>query len=218
MYKKAGIVVGVACFVLAIVIFVIVTLVTKNGDKPEGQSSTPQTSQSQQVTTKPQQTQPVETTSQQTQPVETKPIQSSAAQVAPVTSIDTTVQTEPVQTEPVQTEPVQTEPVQTEPVQTEPVDASQTSADVLTLIAPDSLPAHTDTTDIGRVVGRNIYERNGQLIYSLLINTTVNGQLEYFTTLKNYNIADGTQVECSLRTFTTASGASYPSIISVTIS
>ena len=64
----------------------------------------------------------------------------------------------------------------------------------------------------------NIYERNGQLIYSLLINTTVNGQLEYFTTLKNYNIADGTQVECSLRTFTTASGASYPSIISVTIS
>lgn len=208
MYKKAGIVVGVACFVLAIVIFVIVTLVTKNGDKPEGQSSTPQTSQSQQVTTKPQQTQPVETTSQQTQPVETKPIQSSAAQVAPVTSIDTTVQTEPVQTE----------PVQTEPVQTEPVDASQTSADVLTLIAPDSLPAHTDTTDIGRVVGRNIYERNGQLIYSLLINTTVNGQLEYFTTLKNYNIADGTQVECSLRTFTTASGASYPSIISVTIS
>lgn len=203
MYKKAGIVVGVACFVLAIVIFVIVTLVTKNGEKPEGQSSTPQTSQSQQVTTKPQQTQPVETTSQQTQPVETKPIQSSAAQVAPVTSIDTTVQTEPVQTE---------------PVQTEPVDASQTSADVLTLIAPDSLPAHTDTTDIGRVVGRNIYERNGQLIYSLLINTTVNGQLEYFTTLKNYNIADGTQVECSLRTFTTASGASYPSIISVTIS
>ena len=208
MYKKAGIVVGVACFVLAIVIFVIVTLVTKNGDKPEGQSSTPQTSQSQQVTTKPQQTQLVETTSQQTQPVETKPIQSSAAQVAPVTSIDTTVQTEPVQTE----------PVQTEPVQTEPVDASQTSADVLTLIAPDSLPAHTDTTDIGRVVGRNIYERNGQLIYSLLINTTVNGQLEYFTTLKNYNIADGTQVECSLRTFTTASGESYPSIISVTIS
>ena len=213
MYKKAGIVVGVACFVLAIVIFVIVTLVTKNGDKPEGQSSAPQTSQSQQVTTKPQQTQPVETTSQQTQPVETKPIQSSEAQVAPVTSIDTTVQTEPVQTE-----PVQTEPVQTEPVQAEPVDASQTSADVLTLIAPDSLPAHTDTTDIGRVVGRNIYERNGQLIYSLLINTTVNGQLEYFTTLKNYNIADGTQVECSLRTFTTASGASYPSIISVTIS
>lgn len=207
MYKKAGIVVGVACFVLAIVIFVIVTLVTKNGDKPSEQSSTPQTSQSQQVTTKPQQTQPVETTSQQTQPVETKPIQSSAAQVAPVTSIDTTVQTEPVQTE----------PVQTEPVQTEPVDASQTSADVLTLIAPNSLPAHTDTTDIGRVVGRNIYERNGQLIYSLLINTTVNGQLEYFTTLKNYNIADGTQVECSLRTFTTASGASYPSIISVTI-
>lgn len=206
MYKKAGIVVGITCFVLAIVIFVIVTLVTKNGDKPSEQSSTPQTSQSQQVTTKPQQTQqtqPQQTQPQQTQPAETTPAQSSAAQVAPVTSIDTTVQTEPVQTE---------------PVQTEPVDTPQTSTDVLTLIAPDSLPAHTDTTDIGRVVGRNIYERNGQLIYSLLINTTVNGQLEYFTTLKNYNIADGTQVECTLRTFTTASGASYPSIISVTIS
>lgn len=203
MYKKAGIVVGITCFVLAIVIFVIVTFVTKNGDKPEGQTSTPQTSQSQQVSnkptqTEPQQTQPVVTEPQQTQPVETTPAQSSAAQVAPVTSVDTSVQTEPVQTE--------------------PVDTPQAPADVLTLIAPESLPAHTDTTDIGRVVGRNIYERNGQLIYSLLINTTVNGQLEYFTTLKNYNIADGTQVECTLRTFTTASGASYPSIISVTIS
>lgn len=206
MYKKAGIVVGIACFVLAIVIFVIVTLVTKNGDKPEGQTSTPQTSQSQQVSNKPTQTEPQQTqpvVTQQTQPVETTPAQSSAAQVAPVTSVDTSVQTEPVQTE---------------PVQTEPVDTPQAPADVLTLIAPESLPAHTDTTDIGRVVGRNIYERNGQLIYSLLINTTVNGQLEYFTTLKNYNIADGTQVECTLRTFTTASGASYPSIISVTIS
>lgn len=193
MYKKAGIVVGILCFVLAIIVFVIVSVVTKQDEKP-WTSSTPTTSA---VTQTIKEQTPVEQTTQITQTTTTTNV-TSAAQVAPVVTTTTTA---------------------TEAATSAPEDAQQPvlQQGTLVLVAPEGLPAnYTDTTDIGRVVGRNIYAYNGQVIYSLLINTTVNGQLEYFTTLKNYNIPDGTQVDCTLRVFTNSSGSTFPSVISVT--
>lgn len=84
----------------------------------------------------------------------------------------------------------------------------------LTVIDSSTLPSYVDSSDIGTVVGRKVYAYNGQVLFALTINTTMNGQLEYFTTLTNYNLTDGTRVEVDVRTYQASTG-SFPSIIAV---
>ena len=82
------------------------------------------------------------------------------------------------------------------------------------LLDVNKLPAYADVEDVGTVVGHNAYSFNGQVLFSLLINTTTNGQIEYFTTLTTYQLADNTRVNVKLRVYNSTSG-SYPSIISI---
>lgn len=192
MYKKAGIIVGGLIIIITIVLFVIASNASKQDNNTEDIPTTSTT-----------QTQGTQQTQQTQSPV-----------VAPQTQMTTTVQTTTTQATTTQPPVEETQPVeQTQPVETQP-QAPATNGTELIKIDAGSLPTHTDTTDIGTVVGRNVYSYNHQVIYSLMINTTTHGQIEWFTTLTNYNLADGTRLECSIRTFNAQSGA-FPSIISV---
>ena len=184
MYKKAGIIIGGLLIIIAIVIFVIASNASKTEETPDIPTMTTTTNQ-----TPPQQTPP--------------PI------VAPHTTTTQPITTTPAPIE--QTQPITTTPAPVE--QTQPEETPSTGSAIIKIDA-SSLPAYADTTDIGTVVGRNVYSYKHQVIYSLVINTTTHGQLEWFTTLTNYNLADGTRLECSIRTFNAQSGA-FPSIISV---
>lgn len=193
MYKKAGIIVGILLIVVAIVIFLIANAVSNKSANSDTGSSNATTSASEQVN------QPVSTAgTSATTPVvitETEPAKTTTPVVAPATSTTaaTTTNTTPQETQ--------------APVQ---------SGSSLVEIEVTTLPEHTNETDVGTVVGRKVYALNGQIVYSLLINTTTHGQLEYFTNLTNYNIEDGTLLDLSLRVFHTSS-VSYPSIISVSV-
>ena len=185
MYKKAGIIVGGLIIIIAVVIFIIASNVNKNKDKPD---DIPTTSKTAQV-----QSQDVPTASKK-----------------PVTPSQPPVVAPPTEHTPVSSSSV----VQSQPVQSQPETPTQPTGSVLVTIDGSTLPAFADVSDIGTVVGRNIYSYNHQVIYSLVINTTTNGQIEWFTTLTNYNIADGTRLECQIRVFNASSGA-FPSVISV---
>lgn len=188
MYKKAGIIVGGLIIVIAVVIFVIASNASKKAENPDGEI--------------PVATSTVQTTVSHTQTPVVAPVETTQA------TTQTTTQTQG--TQPVETQPVETQ--QTQPEATQPV----VDSTAFVKIDPASLPAYTDETDLGTVVGRNVYSYNHQVIYSILINTTTHGQLEWFTTLTNYNIADGTKLECTIRTFNASQTGTFPSIISVT--
>lgn len=196
MYKKAGIIIGIAIIVIAIVIFLIASAASKSG---EGTTSQVTTSVSEVASQPVQNTSSAANTAVPTPPAQTTAA-TSAAVVAPVVTTTTSVASS------------------AEPVESTPVESQDTTVQTgASLIEIDSstLPAYVDETDVGTVVGRRVYAYNGQVIYSLLVNTTVHGQLEYFTTLVNYNIADGTRVSLDLRVFN-ASNGSYVSVISMT--
>lgn len=188
MYKKACIVVGVLLIVAAVAIYFIVSAVQNKSEEPTPDVSTVTSTQVSSVTP----TQPPIQTPQVVQPSTTQ------SAVAEQTPLETTTNV----------------PETTSSAVQEPA-----TVDGTTIIAldPEKLPAYTDTTDVGRVVGHNVYSYNGQVLFSLLINTTMNGQIEYFTTLRNYQLADGTQLNCELRIYSSTSGY-YPSIISVATS
>lgn len=100
-------------------------------------------------------------------------------------------------------------------------DNEQTSAivpeeDKIIRINVESLPEYTDSSDVGTVVGHQVYAYTGQVAYVLLINTTTNGQLKWFTTLTNYQIPEGTRVNCKVRTYKAQSGT-FPAIITVSL-
>lgn len=186
MYKKAGIIVGGLIIIVAVVIFIIAS----NANKTENTQSD------------------IPVATQTTQSTQGTPAQTQTPVVAPVETVQTTQATQ-------STQPVETQPVETQPAQTE-VAPPVVDSTAFVKIDPASLPAYTDETDLGTVVGRNVYSYNHQVIYSVLINTTTHGQLEWFTTLTNYNIADGTKLECTIRTFNASQTGTFPSIISVT--
>lgn len=123
------------------------------------------------------------------------------------TTTSTQEQSVPVQTSPIV--PIETTTTEPEPVQPAP------SGDNIILLDADKLPAYTDTEDVGTIVGHNVYFYKGQVIFSLLINTTTNGQIEYFTSLRNYQLEEGTRLNCELRVYSSTSGT-YPSIIGIT--
>ncbi len=189
MYKKAGIIVGGLIIVVAVVIFIIASNANKTEDTQSDIPVATQTTQSTQGT----------------------PAQTQTPVVAPVETVQTTQATQ--STQPVETQPVETQ--QTQPAQTE-VAPPVVDSTAFVKIDPASLPAYTDETDLGTVVGHNVYSYNHQVIYSILINTTTHGQIEWFTDLVDYNTAVGTKLECTIRTFNAAQTGAFPSIISVT--
>ena len=196
MYQKAGIIIGGLLIIIAIVIFVIASNASKTEETPDIPTMTTTTNQ---------------TPPQQTQPPIVAPHTTTTQAITTPAPIE---QTQPITTTPApveQTQPITTTPAPVE--QTQPEETPSTGSAIIKIDA-SSLPAYVDTTDIGTVVGRNVYSYKHQVIYSLVINTTTHGQLEWFTTLTNYNLADGTRLECSIRTFNAQSGA-FPSIISV---
>ena len=186
MYKKAGIIVGGLIIIVAVVIFIIASNANKTEDTQSDIPVATQTTQSTQGT----------------------PAQTQTPVVAPVETVQTTQATQ--STQPVETQPVETQ--QTQPEATQPV----VDSTAFVKIDPASLPTYTDETDLGTVVGRNVYSYNHQVIYSILINTTTHGQIEWFTDLVGYNTADGTKLECTIRTFNAAQTGAFPSIINVT--
>lgn len=143
----------------------------------------------------------------------TAPVSSSAtAPSVPDTSIAVTTPAPETTTVPA---PASEVPHTTEPTETSaPVTTSQ---DNLILIKPDSIPKGTDVQDVGTIVGKKVYARGNSLITSLLINTTTCGQIEYFGTLNDYNVAEGTRVNCKVRVFKTEGGTEYKAVISLSL-
>lgn len=135
---------------------------------------------------------------------------SQAVQSTPTqSSTNTPSQSIPIQTSP--TQPIQPSTSE-ETSNTEPVPAGTS----IVLLDAEKLPAYADVSDVGTIVGHNVYSYSGQVIFGLLINTTTNGQIEYFTSLKNFQLEDGTRLNCELRVYTSNSG-NYPSIISISV-
>lgn len=122
----------------------------------------------------------------------------------------------PVTAEPVVAPQTTAAVTQSTPASVESTQAPMQSDSPLVEINGATLPEFVDESDMGTVVGRHIYSRNGQVLFSLMINTTTHGQIEYFTTLKNYNLTDGTKLSVELRTYKAQSGT-FPSIISVSL-
>ena len=195
MYKKAGIIVGIAVIVIAVVIFLIANAASKSDNSSTAQPVNSVAQSTSQVTQGNVAPPPV---SNATPAQSTTMATSASAVVAPVvTTTSYTTQS-------------------AAPVENEPVDNSAPAQSSLSLVEIDSttLPTYSDEDDVGTVVARKVYAYNGQIVYSLLINTTTHGQLEYFTTLTNYNIADRTMLNLRLRVFNATNG-SYASIIAV---
>ena len=195
MYKKAGIIVGIAVIIVAVVIFLIANAASKSDSNSTAQPVNSIAQVTSQVTQGNIAPPPVSNAT----PVQATTMATSvSAVVAPVvTTTSYTTQS-------------------AAPVENEPVDSNAPVQFGASLVELDSttLPAYSDEDDVGTVVSRKVYAYNGQIVYSLLINTTTHGQLEYFTTLTNYNIADRTMLNLRLRVFTATNG-SYASIIAV---
>ena len=214
MYKKAGIIISITLILLALGIFIIASLVSGDGSTSDteqsGINAPAQTAVSNQVAPGT----PVNTTAQTT-------MGTAAPVVSPVQTTTTAAVTKPTPTDIEQPAEQDTSSAQTQgTTQTEQSPAQQAGASltadqaIITKIEASTLPSYSDESDFGTVVGRKIYAYNGQLIFSLLINTTTHGQLEYFTTLTNYNLADGERLEVTLRVYQAQNG-NFPSIISV---
>lgn len=137
---------------------------------------------------------------------------SSSETSAPVTSTAATTPASEVTTIPAPASAIEhtTKPAET----SAPVTTSQ---DSLILIKPDTIPQGTDVQDVGTVVGKKVYVRGDSLITSLLVNTTTCGQIEYFGTLNDYNLAEGTRVKCEVRVFKTEAGTEYKAVISLAL-
>ena len=190
MYKKAGIVICALILILEVAIFFIVKgcSADKASDSNISSSATTTT-----------------TTVKQTTPTETAPtaIQTTTSVSSPETSAPA--------------------PETSAPATETSVPAPETSApatenpDTLILINPESIPKGTDIQDIGTVVGKKVYVRNGNLLTSVLINTTTCGQLEWFGTLTDYNMSEGARVKCNIRIFRTEGSSEYKALISVTL-
>ena len=140
-----------------------------------------------------------------------------------ISSSATTTTTTVKQTTPTETAPTAIQTTTSVSAPETSVPAPETSApatenpDTLILINPESIPKGTDIQDIGTVVGKKVYVRNGNLLTSVLINTTTCGQLEWFGTLTDYNMSEGTRVKCNIRIFRTEGGSEYKALISVAL-
>lgn len=202
MYKKAGIIVGIAVIVIAIVIFLIANAASKSDNNSTAQPVNSVTQSTTQVTQG--NIAPPPVSNANTGNTLPAPVQSTSAATSASAVVAPVVTTTPSTTQ------------SAVPVKNEPVDSNAPVQSNFSLVEIDSatLPAYTDEDDVGTVVSRKVYAYNGQIVYSLLINTTTHGQLEYFTTLTNYNIEDRTMLNLRLRVFN-ASNGSYASIITV---
>ena len=189
MYKKAGIIVGILMIIVAIVIYIIAKNAMGSGDTGESTASSVESTTIAVVETP--------------TPVTAEPV------VAPQTTAAVT------QSTPAPVESTQA-PMQSTQAPMQSTQAPMQSDIPLVEINGATLPEFVDESDMGTVVGRHIYSRNGQVLFSLMINTTTHGQIEYFTTLKNYNLTDGTKLSVELRTYKAQSGT-FPSIISVSL-
>ena len=197
MYKKAGIVICALILILEVAIFFIVKgcSADKASDSNISSSATTTTTTVKQIT-----------------PTETAP-----------TAIQTTTSVSATETSAPATETSAPAPETSAPAPEASAPAPETSApapenpDTLILINPESIPKGTDIQDIGTVVGKKVYVRNGNLLTSVLINTTTCGQLEWFGTLTDYNMSEGARVKCNIRIFRTEGGSEYKALISVTL-
>lgn len=190
MYKKAGIVICALILILEVAIFFIVKgcSADKASDSNISSSATTTT-----------------TTVKQTTPTETAPtaIQTTTSVSAPETSAPAPETSAPA-------------PEASAPAPEASAPAPE-NPDTLILINPESIPKGTDIQDIGTVVGKKVYVRNGNLLTSVLINTTTCGQIEWFGTLTDYNMSEGTRVKCNIRIFRTEGGSEYKALISVAL-
>ena len=204
MYKKAGIIVGILIIVVAVAIFIIASA-AQNGDKePVAVKNTAQTAQVQTSAAIETATPITQATAAVTQaPVTIDPVVAPATETTVITTYELSQVPETTSFNAV--EFTTSETTQAAPTQ---VNSQFVELDY------NTLPAYVDTTDVGTVVGHKVYAYNGQVIYSLLINTTTNGRLEFFTTRANYELADSTRVNLEIRIYTASSG-NFPSIISV---
>lgn len=187
MYKRAGITICVLILLIEVVIFLVVK--GCSADKPSETSGTASTPSSTPVVST---TVPTITTSFSENSV---PVTTAGATTVPAPASEVEHTTKPAET-------------------SAPAAANQ---DSLVLIKPDTIPQGTDVQDVGTIVGKKVYVRGSSLITSLLVNTTTCGQIEYFGTLNDYNVAEGTRVKCQIRVFKADNGSEYKAVISLAL-